>query len=284
MPARRLQDRRVLTRRTSNERRPCVDRPLKLTVPASYIAAPPDRAQSGICAPFHDAEAGRHSRRRTAPCARRCDPRAGTGYVPESYLIEETRKVGFVLEAKSEINANPKDTDKPHRIWIEQCEAARTIRERFGLEAAFDYAVGEKLMNFASAAHDHQAFARELPRFVSEVRRMFSVDEIRTQLARLEREQIERDAKNGDPDEDEVLCETPAMAAKRIRQFATIKDLLCQSASKSDPRSASKIGSDSNLMKASIFCAGEREKLDLVARHRLPSGRSEAQCVLKSAE
>ena len=77
--------------------------------------------------------------------------------------------------------------DKHHQIWIEQCEAARTIRERYGLEAAFDYAVGEKLMNFASAAHDHPAFARELPRFVSEVRRMYSADEIRTQLARLER-------------------------------------------------------------------------------------------------
>jgi len=35
---------------------------------------------------------------------------------------------------------------KPHQIWIEQCEAAQTIRERYGLEAAFDYAVGEKLM------------------------------------------------------------------------------------------------------------------------------------------
>ena len=114
--------------------------------------------------------------------------------------------------------------DKHHQIWIEQCEAARTIRERYGLEAAFDYAVGEKLMNFASAARDHPAFARELPRFVSEVRPMFLADEIRTQLARLEREQIEKDAENSDPDEDEVLCETPAMAAERIRQFATIKD------------------------------------------------------------
>ena len=73
-----------------------------------------------------------------------------------------------------------------HQIWIEQCEAGRTIREpqtireRFGLQAAFDYAVGEKLMNFASAAFEHPAFARELPRFVSEVRRMFSADEIRS--------------------------------------------------------------------------------------------------------
>ncbi len=116
--------------------------------------------------------------------------------------------------------------DKHHQIWIEQCEATRTIRERYGLEAAFDYAVGEKLMNFASAAHNHPAFARELPRFVSEVRRMYSADEFRTQLARLEREQIERDAENGDLDEDEVLCETTAMATEPNRQFVTIKELL----------------------------------------------------------
>ena len=113
-----------------------------------------------------------------------------------------------------------------HQIWIEQCEAGRTIRERFGLQAAFDYAVGEKLMNFASAASEHPAFARELPRFVAEVRRMFSADEIRSHLARLEREQIARDAENRETDEDEFQYESSARAAERIRQFATIKDLL----------------------------------------------------------
>src|SRR5208337_2336499 len=116
---------------------------------------------------------------------------------------------------------------KFHQIWIEQCEAARGIRERYGLEAAFDYAVGEKLMNFASAARDHPAFARELPRFVSEVRRLFSADEIRTHLARLEREQAERDVETREnPDEDEFPDESPAEAAERVRQFVTIKDLL----------------------------------------------------------
>jgi hypothetical protein len=113
-----------------------------------------------------------------------------------------------------------------HQIWIEQCEAARTIRERFGLQAAFDYAVGEKLMNFASAAAERPPFARELPQFVSEVRRMFSADEIRSHLARLESEQTERDAENRETDEDELHYESPARAAERVRQFATIKDLL----------------------------------------------------------
>ena len=36
----------------------------------------------------------------------------------------------------------------------------------------------------------------------------------------------ERDAESGDPDEEEVFSESPAMAAERVRQFATIKELL----------------------------------------------------------
>ena len=71
-----------------------------------------------------------------------------------------------------------------HKIWIEQCEVAQTIRARFGLKAAFDYVVGEKLINFAEAAFHHRAFAQELPRFISEVRRMFTPEEIGAQLTR----------------------------------------------------------------------------------------------------
>ena len=67
---------------------------------------------------------------------------------------------------------------KAHKIWIEQCDTAQTIKARFGLTAAFEYLVGEKLMSFASAASRHPDFAREPPRFVSEVRRMFTPDEI----------------------------------------------------------------------------------------------------------
>ena len=50
---------------------------------------------------------------------------------------------------------------KQHEIWIEQCGAAETIKARYGLKAAFDYVVGEKLINFASAATQHPEFARE---------------------------------------------------------------------------------------------------------------------------
>ena len=41
-----------------------------------------------------------------------------SGYVTEAYAIEIARKHGFELAAKSEINANPKDTaDHPKGVW-----------------------------------------------------------------------------------------------------------------------------------------------------------------------
>jgi len=113
---------------------------------------------------------------------------------------------------------------KAHNIWIEQCEAAQTIKARFGLTAAFDYLVGEKLMSVASAASRYPDFARELPRFVSEVRRMFTPDEIGAQLAQIERSQNER---NVDVlEEDDLLREGPATVAECVQQFMLVKELL----------------------------------------------------------
>ena len=108
---------------------------------------------------------------------------------------------------------------KAHHIWIEQCEAAQTVKTRFGLKAAFDYIVGEKLLNFADAASTHSEFARELPRFVSEVRRMFTPDEIAAQLAKIERAQAETDAEV--LDEHDPFRESPIAATERGRQFRT---------------------------------------------------------------
>jgi len=113
---------------------------------------------------------------------------------------------------------------KAHHIWIGQCEAAQTIKARFGLTAAFDYLVGEKLINFASAASTHPEFARELPRFVSEVRRMFTPEEIAAHLAQIERAQAEKDVEV--VDEDDPFRESPPAAMERGRRFALIKELL----------------------------------------------------------
>jgi len=107
-------------------------------------------------------------------------------------------------------------------MWTEQCEAGRSIKTRYGLKAAFDYVVGEKLMNFASAASQHPEFAGELPRFIFEVRRMFTSEEIRTRG--LEREQSERAV--GVSEEDELYPESPVVASERVRQFTTIEEFL----------------------------------------------------------
>jgi hypothetical protein len=112
---------------------------------------------------------------------------------------------------------------KVHKIWIEQRDAAQTIKAGFGLTAAFDYLVGEKLMSFASAASRHPDFARELPRFVSEVRRMFTPDEIGAQLAQIERSQDER---NVDVLQADLLREDPAAVAECVQQFMLVKELL----------------------------------------------------------
>ena len=118
---------------------------------------------------------------------------------------------------------------KAHQIWIEQCEAVQSIKTRFGLKAAFDYIVGEKLLNFAEASSHDPDFARELPRFVSEIRRMFAPGEIQEQLAEIERIQNERIQNEGDTnglEEDDPLRESPAAAAERVQRFSLIKKLL----------------------------------------------------------
>src|SRR6185437_12297154 len=46
------------------------------------------------------------------------DPRARNGYVNEDYAIRMIEAAGFKLVARSEINANPKDTkDYPQGVW-----------------------------------------------------------------------------------------------------------------------------------------------------------------------
>jgi hypothetical protein len=124
------------------------------------------------------------------------------------------------------------NTRKFHQIWVEQCDATHEIKLRYGVRAAFDYLVAEKLLNFADAATGRPEFAKELPRFVAYVRGLFTPQEMRTHLARIEREQTEYVDENDDDenvefdDDDELISESPAAAAERARRFATVKELL----------------------------------------------------------
>jgi hypothetical protein len=58
-------------------------------------------------------------------------------------------------------------------IWIEQCEAAKSIEDEFGTQKALSYLVGEKFINFLEAAEDDADFRRELPAFVAEIKTIF---------------------------------------------------------------------------------------------------------------
>jgi predicted methyltransferase len=54
---------------------------------------------------------------RAAPDAKP-EESAKKGYLPEKWLINQVEAAGFKLAAKSEINANPKDTkDYPEGVW-----------------------------------------------------------------------------------------------------------------------------------------------------------------------
>jgi hypothetical protein len=64
------------------------------------------------------------------------------------------------------------------KVWVEQCRATKAIKRRFGAKSALDYLIGEKLITFADAAKDHLPFAKELPKFLAAVWRIFNEYEI----------------------------------------------------------------------------------------------------------
>lgn len=77
--------------------------------------------------------------------------------------------------------------NESYKIWIEQCEAARGIRDSLGTEKALGYLIGEKLLNFMRAASSNPDFERELPNFVSEIMTIFGAHEIRDYFDKLRR-------------------------------------------------------------------------------------------------
>jgi hypothetical protein len=60
-----------------------------------------------------------------------------------------------------------------HKIWIEQCEAARGIEAEFGTEKALSYLIEEKFLNFLEVSDDDPLWRAELPAFVAEIKTIF---------------------------------------------------------------------------------------------------------------
>jgi hypothetical protein len=124
-----------------------------------------------------------------------------------------------------------------HKIWIEQCEATETIRERFGLQNALDYLIGEKLFYFVAAAEQHPEFAAELPHFLNQIRRTFTAQQIHNYLDDLERAKfmspIEADEDLDLEDEEDEEAEfadhpldNPILGAQELLRFARVKEML----------------------------------------------------------
>jgi hypothetical protein len=67
--------------------------------------------------------------------------------------------------------------------WIDQCEAARDIREAWGTRKVLGYLIGEKLLNYIRASDSDPSWAAKLPLFAAEIMRIFTTEELRAYFA-----------------------------------------------------------------------------------------------------
>ena len=117
--------------------------------------------------------------------------------------------------------------DEFSSIWIEQCEAARGIRDEWGTRKALGYLVGEKLLNYIRAADSDPSWEANVPKFAAEIRRIFTNEELHTYFATTRRvgavghvcteEQYETMRDAGAFDEDAVTGATDAILFERAR-------------------------------------------------------------------
>ena len=117
-----------------------------------------------------------------------------------------------------------------HKIWIEQCDGAEGIREKYGLEKAIGYLIGEKLLNFIEASDTHPEFKEELPKFVERIKEIFQPYEIKEYMENVKRvgalghvctdEEFETFRKAG------AILDDPVSGAKDVLLFERAKELL----------------------------------------------------------
>lgn len=145
------------------------------------------------------------------------------------YALHTMLRAGIVWQTEAGTEGNMVGR-KFQDIWKEQCEAARGVREQHGVVAALDYLIGEKLMTYAETAVTRPEFARELPRFVGEIRNIFSAEEIRLFTEHLERMDAQEDeAVSPEPADDDMMTETPEQRAAARERLARLKELLTTS-------------------------------------------------------
>jgi hypothetical protein len=98
-----------------------------------------------------------------------------------------------------------------------------------------DYLIGEKLLTFLMASEEEAKFAKEIPAFVHEIRRLFTASEIRKYLDNLERIKFlapSDSAVDIDELDDEIeeapWPENPIKGAEELLRFSRARQLLAQ--------------------------------------------------------
>ena len=73
--------------------------------------------------------------------------------------------------------------DEYSDIWIEQCDAAREIRDAWGTNTALGYLIGEKFLNYLRASDSSSDWREKIPLFIKEIKRIFTIEELKTYFA-----------------------------------------------------------------------------------------------------
>jgi hypothetical protein len=112
-------------------------------------------------------------------------------------------------------------------IWKKQCRAARSVRSQHGILSCMDYLIGEKLLTYADTAVTRPEFARELPRFVADIRDIFSGEEIRHYLDHLQRmAAIEDEHPPNDSGDGDYFSDSPEEVAAKRARLTQLRELL----------------------------------------------------------
>jgi hypothetical protein len=80
--------------------------------------------------------------------------------------------------------------DEYSDIWIEQCSAARDIRDAWGTNKALGYLIGEKFLNYLRASDSSSDWREKIPLFTEEIKRIFTVEELKTYFATTTRRRV----------------------------------------------------------------------------------------------
>jgi hypothetical protein len=104
-------------------------------------------------------------------CGRRWDTWRDAAIPSEDFLLVSALGIAGLL---STALYRPRMAIRFEKVWVQQCRATKRIKRRFGAKSALDYLIREKLLNFAEDAERWPEFARELPRFLVEVWRIFN--------------------------------------------------------------------------------------------------------------